>query len=153
MEYVRDYPRPPRLEAVNQRLRVEFGGQIIAETERGFRILETYHPPTYYIPPGDVRGEFLVHCPGSSFCEFKGLARYYSIVVGDRRSEKCAWSYPSPNEEYVMLRDCIAFYASRVDSCYVDNERVQAQAGDFYGGWITSDIHGPFKGEQGTLHW
>lgn len=152
-ESVWDYPRPPRLEKVVQALCVTFAGETIAQTVRGYRVLETSHPPVYYFPPDDVRWEFLLAAPGKSFCEFKGCARYWSIEVKGERSDKAAWSYPQPNHAYQPIRHHIAFYPSRVGACSVGGERVQAQPGDFYGGWITSRVVGPFKGSPGTLGW
>ena len=152
-ESVWDYPRPPRLEIVSDKLRVTFASETIAETDHGYRVLETSHPPVYYFPPSDVRHDFLVAAPGRSLCEFKGMARYWTLDVGGRRAEKAAWSYPDPTERFWALKDFFAFYASRVDGCWVRNERVEAQTGDFYGGWITSRIVGPFKGPRGTLGW
>ena len=152
-ESVWDYPRPPRLERVTARLRVVFGGETIADTANGWRVLETSHPPTYYLPPADVRAEFLKAAGGSSFCEFKGVASYWTIVAGGRRSERAAWSYARPSAAFAPIAGHLAFYASRVDECYVGDERVQAQAGDFYGGWVTSAIVGPFKGGAGTMGW
>jgi len=149
-ESVWDYPRPPRLETTPRHLVVHFAGEVIADTRRGFRVLETSHPPTYYFPPEDVRREVLVRSPRRSFCEFKGEAHYWSIEVQGRRSEDAAWSYPEPSADYVQIQDYLAFYPSRVDACYVDDEPVQAQEGDFYGGWITAAIVGPFKGGPGT---
>ena len=152
-ESVWDYPRPPRLEASPKLLRVEFAGRLIAETRRAFRVLETSHPPVFYIPPEDVVGGVLVPSPRSSFCEFKGRAAYHLLVVGDRRSADAAWSYPSPAPAFASIRGHLAFYPSRVDSCSVDGVPVQAQPGDFYGGWLTPDIVGPFKGGPGTMGW
>ncbi|MDJ0948844.1 MAG: DUF427 domain-containing protein [Alphaproteobacteria bacterium] len=152
-ESVWDYPRPPRLEQVSERLKVVFAGETIAETGGGYRVLETSHPPVYYLPRADVRLDLLVAAPGRSFCEFKGVARYWTIDVGGRRSENAAWSYPDPTDGFRPIKDFLAFYASRVDDCWVGDERVEAQAGDFYGGWITSRIVGPFKGAAGTRGW
>ena len=152
-ESVWDYPRPPRLEPVGETLRVVFAGETIAETRQGFRVLETSHPPVYYIPPADIRREFLVDAPGQSFCEFKGMARYWSLAVGGTLSDKAAWSYPSPSPRFTDIAGHVAFYASRVDECWVGDERVQAQEGDFYGGWITSRVVGPFKGGPDTFGW
>jgi len=152
-ESVWDYPRPPHLEPVEAVLRVDFAGDIIAETHRGYRVLETSHPPVYYIPPVDVRLQFLKPAPGRSFCEFKGAARYWSLQVNGRHVENAAWSYPDPTRDFMVLKDYLAFYASRVDACWVGGERVRAQDGDFYGGWITSGIVGPFKGAPGTQGW
>jgi len=141
------------MEKVCNRLRVTFGGETVAETDRGFRVLETSHPPVYYFPPTDVRRDFLIPAAGRSFCEFKGMAQYWSIGVNGAIAEKAAWSYPNPSERFRALTDFVAFYASRVDACWVGDERVEAQAGDFYGGWITSRIVGPFKGPLGTGGW
>ena len=152
-ESVWDYPRPPRMEPVGARLRAEFGGEIIADTRNGFRVIETSHPPVYYFPPGDIRQALLQPVAGSSFCEFKGAARYVSLVVAGRRSERAGWFYPDPTPPFAMLKDFVAFYASRLDAAFVGEERVQAQSGDFYGGWITSGITGPFKGGPGTQGW
>lgn len=152
-ESVWDYPRPPRVEPCLQRLRVEFNGETVADTGRAYRLLETSHPPVYYIPPGDVKMEFLRLNSARSFCEFKGEACYWDIQVGARASMAAAWSYPSPSQRYSTLRDHLAFYPQRVDGCFVDGERVQPQEGDFYGGWITANITGPFKGGPGTRGW
>ena len=152
-ESVWDYPRPPRLEAVHARLRVDFAGATIADTTDGFRVLETSHPPVYYIPRTDIRDEVLVEADGKSFCEFKGLARYWSLSRNGQFSQSAGWSYPVPTPAFDAIRDHIAFYASRVEACWVGDERVQAQAGDFYGGWITSKVVGPFKGAPGTMGW
>lgn len=152
-ESVWDYPRPPRVEASTRLVRVEFGGRVVAETRRARRVLETSHPPVFYIPPEDVRGEFLERSPRSSFCEWKGGAIYWTLVVGPRRAIDAAWSYPDPTPAFATIRDHLAFYPSRVDACFVDDERIRAQEGDFYGGWITSEIVGPFKGGPGSRGW
>jgi uncharacterized protein (DUF427 family) len=152
-ESVWDYPRPPKLEPVAKRLRVVFNGETIADTVRSFRILETSHPPVYYIAPDDIVMSFMVKAQGSSWCEFKGHAVYWTLNVRDRRAENAGWSYPRPSPAFAAIADHVAFYASRVDEAYVGDERVQAQQGDFYGGWITSDIVGPFKGAPGTRGW
>jgi uncharacterized protein (DUF427 family) len=144
-ESVWDYPRPPRLEPSARRVRVVFAGETVADSVRAFRILETSHPPTYYIPPADVRMERLRPAAGSSFCEWKGSARYWTLAVGERVAESCAWSYPEPLPEYAALKDHLAFYAGRVDACHVDDALVVPQPGGFYGGWITPDVVGPFK--------
>jgi len=152
-ESVWDYPRPPRLEKVSDVLRVRFKGETIAETGSGCRVLETSHPPVYYFPMGNVRTEFLVAANDRSFCEFKGTARYWHLNVHGIRSERAAWSYPEPTKPFRGIRGFIAFYASRVDECWVGNERARPQEGDFYGGWITSKIVGPFKGGPETFDW
>lgn len=152
-ESVWDYPRPPRVETSTRRVRVVFNGVTIAETTRAFRVLETSHPPVYYIPPQDVRTEYVRPSRRRTFCEFKGEAAYYDVEVGGRVARDAAWYYPRPQSRYEALRDHVAFYPGRVDACFVDDEQVQPQAGDFYGGWITSDITGPFKGGPGTAGW
>lgn len=153
-ESVWDYPRPPRLEAFTGHIRIMHGDTILADTNRAYRVLETSHPPVYYLPPADVRMDFLEpHSGSSSFCEFKGRAAYWNIVLDGHEVAQAAWSYPSPNASFAPLKDYLAFYPSKVDACYVADERVQAQEGDFYGGWITSNIVGPFKGGTGTWGW
>jgi uncharacterized protein (DUF427 family) len=152
-ESVWDYPRPPRLEDSNKHIQVVFNGQVIADTHRSKRVLETSHPPVYYIPPEDIRMEYLTPTGGQSWCEWKGQARYYSVRVAGQEAARSAWYYPDPTARFVSLRNYVAFYPGRMEACYVDGERIQAQAGDFYGGWITGDIVGPFKGGPGTLGW
>ncbi len=149
MERVWDYPRPPIVVPCGRRVRIELGGEVLAESKRALRVLETSHPPTIYVPAGDVRGDLLVRCAGSSWCEFKGSASY----VGRVADRPIGWTYASPSAGYEALRDHIAFYPGRVDGAWLDDERVEAQASDFYGGWITSDLVGPFKGPPGTLCW
>jgi len=152
-ESVWNYPRPPRAEPTTKRIRVEFAGEVVADTNRAMRVLETSHPPVYYIPRADVRGDLLIPGARRTFCEFKGRASYWSLRVGDKLSAEAAWSYESPSPEYEAIGGHLAFYAGRVDACYVGEERVQAQAGEFYGGWVTSDIIGPFKGRPGSETW
>jgi uncharacterized protein (DUF427 family) len=150
-ESVWDYPRPPRLEIrTDKHVRVIFNGVQIAESRRPIRILETSHPPTYYLPPEDVRMEYFKPITRSTFCEFKGSAAYYTLVVGEKSAAAVAWYYPNPTPAYAALKNYIALYASRMEVCYVNGEQVTAQAGDFYGGWITQEIVGPFKGDPGT---
>jgi uncharacterized protein (DUF427 family) len=152
-ESVWDYPRPPRAEPTTKHIRVVWNGETIADTHRAIRILETSHPPVYYIPPQDVRQEYLATTNRRTFCEFKGAAKYWTLKVGDRRMESAAWSYPNPSADYQAIKGYFAFYVSKMDACYVDDEQAQPQEGDFYGGWITSDIVGPFKGGAGTWGW
>lgn len=152
-ESVWDYPRPPRLEPTNKHLKIIFNDEIIAETNRAFRVLETSHPPVYYFPPEDVRMEFLTENAQSSFCEWKGSASYYDLQVGKKLIKNAAWFYKNPTRSFAEIKDYLAFYPSKMDACYIDGELVQAQAGDFYGGWITKDIVGPFKGGAGTWGW
>jgi len=152
-ESVWDYPRPPRVEQSSRQVRVVLNDTVVAESSRSMRVLETSHPPIYYIPPEDVQMEFLSPSGNTSYCEFKGRATYYDLRVSDRTAMDAAWSYHNPARGYESLKDHLAFYPGRVDACYVGGERVQAQEGDFYGGWITSDIEGPFKGGPGTRGW
>ncbi len=152
-ESVWDYPRPPRIEPVSRRVRVEFNGQIIADTTQAKRVLETSHPPGIYIPPDDLRSEFLKRSSHRSACEWKGWASYHDVVVGDRRAENAGWSYPDPVPSFESIRDYVTFYPGRVDACYLDDEQVRPQEGDFYGGWITSELVGPFKGGPGSWGW
>jgi uncharacterized protein (DUF427 family) len=149
-ESVWDYPRPPRVEDSDKHIRVEFAGVVIADTRRAKRVLETSHPPVYYIPPEDIRLEYLERTERTSWCEWKGRAGYYNVTVKGRRATNAAWFYPHPEEPYEAIRDHVAFYPQRMDACTVDGEKVQPQPGDFYGGWITDDIVGPFKGGLGT---
>ena len=152
-ESVWDYPRPPRVEPVSERIRVEFGGIALADTVRAYRVIETASPPVYYLPPEDVQTQYLEPSARSTACEWKGTARYRSVRVGDRFARDAAWSYPEPNGAYEAIRGYLAFYAGKMDACYVGEHRVTPQPGRFYGGWITPDVVGPFKGEPGTEMW
>ena len=152
-ESVWDYPRPPALVPCEPRVRIELGGAVIADSTSALRVLETSHPPTIYVPPDDVAMEQLHAAAGGSLCEWKGLASYWDVEAGERREARAAWSYPDPVARYAALRDHLCFYPSRMDACWLGEERVVSQDGDFYGGWITSDLVGPFKGAPGTLGW
>ena len=152
-ESVWDYPRPPRVERSQLRLQVLFNGVLIAETRNAFRVLETSHPPVYYLPPEDIRMEFLTTTRRTTFCEFKGAAGYYTITVGERTERDAAWFYARPTPAFAAIAGYVAFYPSRMDACFVDGEQVAAQPGDYYGGWITKEIVGPFKGSAGTMGW
>ncbi|NDJ34298.1 MAG: DUF427 domain-containing protein [Chloroflexi bacterium] len=152
-ESVWDYPRPPRVEESDRRIRIVFNGETIADSTNAVRVLETSHPPAYYVPVEDVKMAYLTPTNRRTFCEFKGAASYYTIEVGDKTAENAAWAYKTPNKGYEAIKDYIAVYPSQMDACYVDDEQVQPQAGDFYGGWITSEIVGPFKGGPGTWGW
>lgn len=152
-ESVWDYPRPPHLELTAKRIRIVFNGETIADTTRAYRVLETSHLPVYYLPPEDIQMQFLQSSQRTSFCEFKGRATYWTVQVGDRQVPDAAWSYASPSQRFEPIQGYLAFYPSRMDACFVDDEQVQAQAGDFYGGWVTADIVGPFKGGTGTWGW
>jgi len=150
-ESVWDYPRPPALEVSRRRVLVSHAGQVLADSSRAWRLLETASPPSYYIPLEDVNIGLLRPMAGSSFCEWKGAASYWGLP-GDAEGEPVAWCYPDPSQGYAELRDAVCFYPGRVE-CRVDGERVQPQPGHFYGGWITRELVGPCKGEPGTGHW
>ncbi len=152
-ESVWDYPRPPRLERVARAVRIVFNDITIADTNRALRVLETSHPPVYYLPPEDIRMEHLVPRSHTSFCEWKGRAVYYDVRVGTEAAEASAWAYPAPVPRFEALRDHVAFYAHEMDACYVGDERARAQPGGFYGGWVTDDVVGPFKGAPGSWGW
>ncbi len=154
IESVWDYPRPPRLESVSYELRVEHAGHVIARTTRGFRVLETSHPPVYYFPREDTEARYLPAGRASaSMCEWKGTASYVDLTIDGRIVRDVAWYYPRPTPAFAPIANALAFYASRVDACYVAGELVQPQEGDFYGGWITANVTGPFKGAPGTRGW
>ena len=156
-----DYPRPPRLEPARERLRVVVDGVALADTTHGLRVVETSHPPAYYVPEADVRLDLLVANTRTSVCEFKGRATYVDLVlpagIGSsclaRRVANVGWRFAAPASGFEAIRGLLAFYASRVDEAWVDGELVIPQAGDFYGGWITSRVIGPFKGGAGTFGW
>lgn len=152
-ESVWDYPRPPRLEAFKGTVKVIARGITIAESTGSYRMLETSHPPVYYIPMEDIASENLKRTDKSSVCEFKGKATYWNLVIEDKVIENAAWSYENPVPVYGAIAGYLAFYAEKVDACYVNGEQVKPQEGNFYGGWITSDVRGPFKGAKGTEGW
>ena len=152
-ESVWEYPRPPRVEPSDKHIRVVFNGVVIADTYGACRVLETSHPPTYYIPPQDVRMEYLTLSAHISWCEWKGQAVYYTVSVGNRQTSDAGWAYPRPTAGFELIRDYVTFYPRLMDACTVDGEVVQPQPGGFYGGWITQDVVGPFKGEPGTRGW
>ncbi|MGB5709767.1 MAG: DUF427 domain-containing protein [Waterburya sp.] len=174
-ESVWDYPRPPRLERClyttrvqcakryplgrlasqsPKQIKVVFNEMTIADSCNTYRVLETSHPPVYYIPPEDIQMEYLEAVNfGRTFCEWKGLAAYYNLNVKNQKVINAAWYYPQPTTAFLPIKDYVAFYPSKMDACYVDGELVKAQAGNLYGGWITQDIVGPFKGEAGSQGW
>ncbi len=152
-ESVWDYPRPPALEPSKRRVRVVFNGETIIDSTNAYRILETSHPPTYYIPQADAKLEYFHPVERRTFCEFKGRAAYWTITVGDKSAPEAAWQYPDAGGKFAPVAGYIALYPAQMDACYLDDEQVQAQEGDYYGGWITSDIVGPFKGGSGTWGW
>ena len=152
-ESVWNYPRPPRLEPVKKRIQIIFNSVTIADTYRAMRVLETSHPPTYYLPPEDIQQQHLIPSSRTTFCEWKGRGSYYSVQVGEKTAIDVAWYYSAPTPDFQIMQNYVAFYAAPMDVCYVDEEKVTPQPGQFYGGWITSDIVGPFKGEPGSWGW
>ena len=151
-ERVSAYPRPPALLESGQLVRVEALARLLAESRRSLRVLETFHPPTYYLPPEAVRQELLQPSSGASFCEWKGVARYFDVVVdagdpAERRLKRAVWTYPEPTQAFAALAGWFAVYPALMDGCWLDGEPVRPQPGGFYGGWITSQVQGPFKGD------
>ena len=152
-ESVWDYPRPPRVEPSTEHVVVEHAGVVVADTTSSYRVLETSHPPTYYLPHEAFAPGVLRPAEGRSWCEWKGQASYFDLVVADEVITGAAWTYADPSRGFEAIRDHVALYPGRVDRCTVDGEVVVAQPGDFYGGWITSRVTGPFKGGPGTRGW
>ncbi|WP_375577775.1 DUF427 domain-containing protein [Marivirga tractuosa] len=152
-ESVWDYPRPPAIEKVTERLRIVFNGEVIADTNKSFRVLETSHPPTYYLSISSFKEGTLIDGTHSTACEFKGISFYFDIKNGDKVALNAAWGYPTPKGNFKVLKDHLAVYAHKMDACYIGDEKVEAQEGDFYGGWITSKVVGPFKGIKGSWGW
>ncbi|MBY9073416.1 DUF427 domain-containing protein [Nocardioides sp. WL0053] len=152
-ESVWDYPRPPRIERSRATVEVVLGGMTVARTSTPLRVLETSHPPTYYLPATSFVEGALRPAEGRSFCEWKGTASYLDVLAGDVVAERAAWHYPQPTAAFAELIGHVAVYPGLMDRCLVDGETVVPQPGGFYGGWITSAVVGPFKGEQGTSFW
>lgn len=154
MERVADYPRPPRLERSTRRVRIVLGGQDVLDTDAAWRVLETYHPPTYYVPADAFAPGTLLASPGrGSVCEWKGQAEYYTVQAGGAVARDAAWGYPKPTPAFAAIAGHVAVYAGRMEACYVGDDHVVPQEGGFYGGWITPDLVGPFKGGPGTQFW
>lgn len=151
-ENVQSYPRPPVVEEVRQRLTITLGGEVIADTTRALRVLETHHPPTYYLPAEDISAT-LTPAVGRSVCEWKGVARYYDVTGGTRTARRAAWAYDNPTRRFGALTGYLAFYPGLMDACFVGTARVTPQPGDFYGGWVTPNLDGIPKGAPGTNHW
>ncbi len=148
-----DYPRPPRLERSDRTIEVVLGGQVVARTRAALRVLETSHPPTYYLPAASFVDGSLRPAGGSSLCEWKGLASYVDVLGGDAVAERAGWHYPEPTAAFADIVDHVALYPGLMDRCTVDGEVVLPQPGGFYGGWVTSSVVGPFKGDPGTMFW
>jgi uncharacterized protein (DUF427 family) len=151
-ENVQSYPRPPALEPVPQRVIIRLGGQVIADTTRALRVLETHHAPTYYLPPEDISAE-LRPVNGQSFCEWKGAARYFDVITTAATAKRAAWAYNNPSAKFRALAGYAAFYAGLMEACYVGSEKAIPQPGNFYGGWVTSNLDGIPKGARGTERW
>jgi len=152
-ESVWSYPRPPALEPEVRRIRIVHRGVVLADTVAAYRVLETSHPPSYYLPQADIAMHHLTEAGGGSMCEWKGAARYWTVAVASDRFERVGWSYPSPTRRFAAIRDHVALYAAPFDEVTVDGEQVTPQPGEFYGGWITSWVKGPFKGGPGSWGW
>jgi len=152
-ESVWDYPRPPRVDPSSETVEVHLGGEVVARSTATYRVLETSHPPTYYLPVSAFVGGVLRPVAGTTFCEWKGHASYFDLVAGDRAAPRASWTYPTPSRGFEVLVDHVAVMPASVDACLVDGERVVAQPGGFYGGWITSRVAGPFKGGPGSRGW
>jgi uncharacterized protein (DUF427 family) len=152
-ESVWDYPRPPRVEPSAELVEVTLGGVVVASTRASYRVLETSHPPTYYLPREAFADGVLRPAEGSSYCEWKGVAAYYDLVAGTAVAARAAWCYPEPAAGFEAIAGHVAVYPALVDRCTVDGEVVEPQPGGFYGGWITSRVTGPFKGAPGTRGW
>lgn len=144
-ESVWDYPRPPVVEDVPQTVKIIFNDEVIVESKSAKRVLETSHPPVYYIPLEDIKSGILKPASRKTWCEWKGQASYYDIESGEIKETSAAWYYPKPNPGFEEVKDYVAFYASKMEACFVGEEQVIPQEGDFYGGWITSNLSGPFK--------
>lgn len=151
-ESVWDYPRPPRLEPVEERIRVELAGHVVADTTKAFRVLETSHPPSYYLPPDDCALELFEPTRGTSVCEWKGTARYETVRARGAVAVRAVWRYPDPLPDFEQIAEYRAFYPARFD-CWVGEHRALPQPGGFYGGWVTSEVAGPFKGGPGSRGW
>ena len=152
-ESVWDYPRPPRVETSDELVEIRLGGVVVARTTRALRVLETSHPPTYYVPVADFAAGTLRPAAGSSWCEFKGSASYWDVVAGPVVAARAGWTYPRPSPGFEALVDHVAVMPGAMDECTVDGEVVVPQEGGFYGGWVTSRVAGPFKGGPGTRGW
>ena len=152
-ESVWDYPRPPRIEPDDREIVIEHGGRVIARTTQSVRVLETSHPPAFYLPREDIADGLLEPSGRRTVCEFKGAASYFDVQVDGERITDAAWTYERPSTAFASLAGFVSFYPGRFDRCTVDGEVVEAQEGDFYGGWITGEVEGPFKGGPGTFGW
>lgn len=152
-ESVWGYPRPPRVERTSRSVQIVLGGEVIIDTDDVIRVLETSHPPTIYLPIAAFAPGALVPADGSSFCEFKGAAAYFDVRGGDQVRERAAWTYPDPAAGYAELMDRVAMYPAGMDRCTLGGVTVTPQPGRFYGGWVTPDVAGPFKGAPGSMGW
>ena len=152
-ESVWDYPRPPKLELTRKTIEIYFNNVMVARTNAAYRVLETSHPPNYYLPLADINSDYLEDSEWMTSCEFKGQGSYYHLKVGNQKIENAAWYYDNPTPAFAAIKGYPAFYANKMDRCLVDGVEVTPQPGEFYGGWITPEIVGPFKGGPGTMGW
>ena len=152
-ESVWDYPRPPRVEPSSETVEIRLGGQAVARTNASLRVLETSHPPAYYLPRDAFVPGVLRPVEGSTYCEWKGVAAYFDLVTPAATARRAAWTYADPTRGFEVIRDHLSVMPAQVDACLVDDEVVRAQEGGFYGGWITDRVAGPFKGEPGSHGW
>jgi uncharacterized protein (DUF427 family) len=151
-ENVQSYPRPPVLEPVPQQITIRLGGTLVAQTTGALRVLETHHAPSYYLPAEDIHAT-LRAVQGNSFCEWKGVARYFDVIAGGKTAARAAWCYDRPTAGFAALASFVAFYPGLMDEAWVGNLRVIPQPGSFYGGWVTPNLDGQIKGAPGTRHW
>ena len=152
-ESVWDYPRPAELQETDKQVKIIFNDVEIVKSHRPLRVIETSHPPSYYIPAEDIQLQYFTQTPRKTFCEWKGWCCYYDIEVNGKKTSNAAWRFFEPSPNFTAIENCYSFYPSLMDACYVNDELVTPQPGNFYGGWITSDVAGPFKGEPGTMFW
>jgi uncharacterized protein (DUF427 family) len=141
------------LEPWAERVRIEFAGMPLVDTTKALRLLETSHPPTYYVPAADIHMDALRPAPGSSLCEWKGQAAYFDVVSPERVAARAAWAYPDPFDDFAAVAGHLAFYCAAMDACWVGGHRATPQPGGFYGGWVTPHVTGPFKGGPGSAGW
>jgi uncharacterized protein (DUF427 family) len=152
-ESVWDYPRPPRVEPSTETVEVRLGGEVVARTTSSLRVLETSHPPAYYLPRDAFAPGVLRPVGGTTFCEWKGVATYFDLVTATATAARAAWTYADPTRGCEAIAHHVSVMPGQVEACLVDGEVVRAQEGGFYGGWITDRVVGPFKGGPGSHGW
>lgn len=149
-EFVQNYPLPPKTEDITNYIKIIFNSTVIAETKKAKRVLEKGHAPAYYIPPEDVKREYLTPADYPSFCPWKGEASYYHLTVNGKTARYACWYYPTPKKDFESIINYLAFYPGKMDACYIDEEKVSPEPAKFYGGWVTDAIKGPF--DEGKEH-